>query len=108
MLTGAVSMCSLMSSPLACLVVDADRVLGAVGDRQARLVFEVRRHRAVADDDGLAVVVDVEQLGRQRIAPVVPLALLGIDPYLHATSVRARRAVASAVRTLRRWRRSCR
>src|SRR5215212_1919639 len=105
MLVGAASVCSLMSSPLACLV-DADRVLRAVGDRQSRLLLEVRRHRAVADDDGLAVVVDVEQLGRQRVAPVVPLALLGIDPYLHARSVRARRAVATAVHTLPRCRRS--
>ena len=40
--------------------------------------------RAVADDDGLAVVVDVEQLGRQGVAAVVALALLGVHPHVHA------------------------
>ena len=40
---------------------------------------------AVTDHDGVAVVVDVEQFGRQRVAPVVALAELGVDLDAHAT-----------------------
>ena len=44
-------------------------------------------HGAVTDLVRLAVVVDVEQLGRQRVAAVVPLALLGIDVDAHGRDV---------------------
>ena len=44
-----------------------------------------RRHLAVADDHGLAVVVDVEQLRCQGVAAVVALALLGVHPHLHVS-----------------------
>ena len=64
-------------------LVERDGVLRAVGHGEAGLVLELGRHLAVADDDGLAVVVDVEELGRQRVAAVVALALLGVHPHLH-------------------------
>jgi len=40
------------------------------------------------EEDGLAVVVDVEQLRRQRVATVVTLALLGIEVYSHGDDCR--------------------
>ena len=104
---GAVSACSLMvvpSRPHSSMLMAYS---GQLATASRAFSSSSGGHRAVADDDGLAVVVDVEQLGRQCIAPVVPLALLGIDPYLHATIVR-RPERSTAVPTLRRCRRSSR
>src|SRR5215213_6262413 len=82
-------------------LLDADRVLGAVGDGQAGLVRQVRRHRPVTDDHGLAVVVDVEQLGSEGVAAVVALALVRLDDDLHPLdrTPRSRRSGS----TIRRW-----
>ena len=68
---------------IAVLLDDADGVLGAVGDGEAGLVDELRRHDAVAEDERLPVVVDVEELGRDGVAAVVPLALVGVDHHPH-------------------------
>src|SRR5215218_10281448 len=74
-------------------LLDADGVLGAVGDGQARLLLELRRDRPVADDHRLAVVVDVEQLGCEGVTPVVALALLPIHANVHPVSVDVGRPV---------------
>src|SRR6476620_1985507 len=67
----------LMVSPL--YLDDLDGELGAVRLGEIGLVLEPRRHRAVALLAGVAVLVELEQLGRQGLAAVVPLALVGID-----------------------------
>ena len=38
------------------------------------------------NSDGVAEVVDVEELGRERVAPIVALAFLGIDMHAHGLS----------------------
>src|SRR5262249_51339715 len=63
---------------------DRDRVLRAVADRQAGLVLELGRHRAVTSDHGIAVLVHVEHLRSQRIATVVALAELRVHGDAHA------------------------
>ena len=52
---------------------------GQLATASRAFVLQLRRSPCRRRHDGLAVVVDVEQLGRQRVAAVVPLALLGID-----------------------------
>src|ERR1700677_5066591 len=64
------------------LAEDFYRVLGTVGDGQPGLVLEFARHD-IDDDRGLAVVVHIEELGRQAVAPGVSLALLRIDSDFH-------------------------
>jgi uncharacterized protein len=45
--------------------------------------MQIGRNLSVLKQNGLPVVVDVEQLGRQGVAPVVALTLLGIEMDLH-------------------------
>src|SRR4029077_1691000 len=73
-----------------CSLLDRDGELGAVRHGETGLVDELGRHLAVTDLVGLAVVVDVEQLRRQRVAAVVSLALLGIDVDSHERTVSRR------------------
>src|SRR6188768_1048520 len=67
---------------------DRDRKLGTVGCCESSLLVELGRHLAVDDQHGLSVVVDVEQLRRQRIATVVALALPGIEVHSHRGTLR--------------------
>ena len=72
------------------VLVDRDRVLGTVRHREPGLVLQLDADRAVADHERLPVVVDVEQLRGERIAPVVALTLLAVDT--HPRMYRAVRA----------------
>jgi hypothetical protein len=63
---------------------DLDRELGAIGCSETGLLLQFGRDVAVDQQDRLAVVVDVEQLWRQRVATVVALALLGIEVDSHS------------------------
>ena len=58
---------------------DLDRELGAVRLGEVGLVLQAGRHRAVALLARVAVLVELEQLRRQRLAAVVTLALVAID-----------------------------
>ena len=53
----------------------------AIAPTSTTFTIEPRGHGAITDLGGVPVVVHVEQLGRQRVAAVVPLALLGLDPH---------------------------
>src|SRR6516162_8400446 len=56
------------------LPADLDRVLGAVGGGQPRLVFRAGRHHAVAEHLPLARVAITEQARGKVVAAAVPLA----------------------------------
>lgn len=74
-----------VSDLLRSLFLNQHRILGTVRSSQTSLVFHARRHLAIAGRRGVAVVVHIEQLRRQRVAAVVPLALVGVhaDPHVH-------------------------
>src|SRR5579862_3456782 len=71
------------SAAMSRLLGQFDGVLGAVELRQARVVLQAGRHRTVAQDRPVALVVVAEQAGRQVVAAAVPLAPLVVDLYLH-------------------------
>src|SRR6056297_1115834 len=73
----------LSSMLMSAVVRDGDGVLGAVGRSQTGLVVQFGGHVALDEQDGLAIVVDIEQFGRQRVATVVALTLLCIQVYSH-------------------------
>src|SRR5262249_56180501 len=60
----------------------AHRVLRAIVRGQPRLFLERGRDGAVATRRGVAVIVDVEKLGRDGVATVVALPARGIDAHL--------------------------
>src|SRR6476619_8563356 len=76
-------------------VLHGDGALGAVGGGQGGLLLQLGRQVAVDQDDGEALVVDVEHLGRQRVAAAVALALLLIELDAHPSP---QRTVAGAAR----------
>src|SRR5688572_15691582 len=57
--------------------------------RQLRLLLELRWADTVLRRAGVAVIVDHEQLRRQGVAAVVPLAFLRIDADLHGAPLRS-------------------
>src|ERR1700731_4475158 len=65
-----------------------DRDLRTVALREPGLVFQSRRHAAVADFVRIAEFVEIEQLGRQRLAAGVSLALVLIDAHLQSRGLR--------------------
>src|SRR5262245_47240203 len=75
----------LMASTLG--VKDFDGKLGAVGLGKIGLLFQPRGHGAVALLARVAVLVELEQLGRQRLAAVVTLAFVAIDAHLERAGV---------------------
>jgi cytoplasmic iron level regulating protein YaaA (DUF328/UPF0246 family) len=73
---------------ISAVIRDGDGVLGAVRRSEAGFVVQLRWHVAFDDQNGLAIVVDVKQFWRQRIAAVVALAFLGIEVYSHSKDTR--------------------
>src|SRR4029078_6081281 len=69
-----------------------DRILGGIRRRQASLVVKIRRYLSIEQQHRLAVVVDIEQLRRQRVAAVVSLTLLRIEMNSHRQKLSSERA----------------
>jgi hypothetical protein len=65
------------------LLEELDRVFWTVESRQASVVLLVRRHRAVAENLPVALVVVSEQAGGEVVAATVSLAELGINLHFH-------------------------
>src|SRR5580704_14458922 len=80
-----------------------DRDLRTIALREPGLVLQSRRHAAVADFVRVAEFVEIEQLGRQRLAAGVSLALVLIDAHLQSRGFRhsTNSVVARAPATLR-------
>src|SRR5690349_9262785 len=71
------------SSAAMSALLELDRALGTVGYRQACVVRLARRHRPVAEDRPVALVVLAEQAGGEVVAAAMPLAALGVDLHSH-------------------------
>src|SRR4029453_2324956 len=74
-------------SVICALLRGRDRVLRAVRCGEAGRALQRFRHVTFNEEDGLAVVVDVEQLRRQGVAAVVPLAFAGVEVDPHAPTI---------------------
>src|SRR6056300_1420958 len=68
-------------------LLDPDRELRAVRHRETSPLLEFSGHRAISDDHSGAVVIHVEQFGRQSETTVVSLALFGIHGDSHARTL---------------------
>lgn len=70
-------------------------MLGTVGDRLLGVRLLIGRHRPVADDLGVAEVVGLHQVGRERVAAPMALAPLGVDldPHFRAWTLPTGRIV---------------
>ncbi len=60
--------------------------------------MQFRGHIALDEQHGLAIVVDIEQFRRQRVATVVALALLCIEVYTHLFDCRGQSGVVTSER----------
>lgn len=65
------------------LVLDGDRLLGAVGGAGARLLVKIFGGIG-GDHDAVPVVVGLEHVGCERVTATVTGARRGIDPNLHS------------------------
>src|SRR5215469_4042048 len=83
------------SAAMSVLLDQLDRALGTVGHRQARVVHLARRHRPVAADRPVALVVLAEQAGGEVVAAAVPLTALGVDLHSHRSAPVCRSGVTS-------------
>src|SRR3954468_14635287 len=63
--------------------LDRDGVLGTVGGAGARTLLELRRDITLDLHECEAEIVDVEHVGRERVATVVPLALVTVHADAH-------------------------
>jgi len=70
---------------------DRDGVLRTVGRGESSLAVEFLGHVTLDDEDRLAVVIDVEELRRQRIATVVALTCPRIEMNSHRPNLGADR-----------------
>src|SRR5690242_5401069 len=64
-------------------LLDVDGALGAVGRGQPGRALLISGHQAVTEDLPVPLLVGAEQLRREVVTAAVPLAELGVDPYLH-------------------------
>src|SRR5690349_404157 len=83
------------SSAVMSALLELDRALGTVGYRQASVACLARRHRPVAEDRPVALVVLAEQVGGEVVAAAVPLAALRVDVHSHRSAPVCRSGVTS-------------
>jgi hypothetical protein len=83
---------------MSALLKEFDRVLGAVGRREARVALAGRRNGPVGQDPPVALLVLAEQRGGEVVAAAVTLAAIGADLRSHGVapvcSLMAARAMA--------------
>ena len=94
------------------LLLDFDGELGAVVGREPSLLLEFSWNVAVDEEDCVALIVGVEQLGSEHVAAVVALAGGAVVLDLHGNNLRSERGsglspererVAGGVRGPDRW-----